>query len=79
MSETLTNAQILGAWISIFLTLCTLSFLYDDNPFYKLAEHLFIGTSIGIIVNGAAGFFGEASGVSQNIGPRIDQIIRRVG
>jgi hypothetical protein len=50
MSETLTNAQILGAWISIFLTLCTLSFLYDDNPFYKLAEHLFIGTSIGIIV-----------------------------
>lgn len=34
--------------------------------------------SIGIIVNGAAGFFGEASGVSQNIGPRIDQIIRDV-
>ncbi|WP_299173780.1 AI-2E family transporter [uncultured Brevundimonas sp.] len=32
--------------------------------------------SIAIIVNGAAGFFGEASGVSQNIGPRIDQIIR---
>lgn len=31
--------------------------------------------SIGIIVNGAAGFFGEASGVSQNLGPRIDQII----
>ena len=34
--------------------------------------------SIAIIVNGAAGFFGEASGVSQNIGPRIDQIIRDV-
>jgi AI-2 transport protein TqsA len=32
--------------------------------------------SIAIIVNGAAGFFGEASGVSQNLGPRIDQIIR---
>lgn len=32
--------------------------------------------SIFIIVNGAAGFFGEASGVSQNLGPRIDQIIR---
>jgi len=31
--------------------------------------------SIGIIVNGATGFFGEASGVSQNLGPRIDQII----
>ena len=34
--------------------------------------------SIAIIVNGAAGFFGEASGVSQNIGPRIDQVIRDV-
>ncbi|OGN51418.1 MAG: AI-2E family transporter [Caulobacterales bacterium RIFOXYB1_FULL_67_16] len=34
--------------------------------------------SIAIIVNGAAGFFGEASGVSQNIGPRIDQILRDV-
>lgn len=34
--------------------------------------------SIGIIVNGAAGFFGEASGVSQNLGPRIDQIIHDV-
>ena len=34
--------------------------------------------SIAIMVNGAAGFFGEASGVSQNIGPRIDQIIRDV-
>ena len=34
--------------------------------------------AIAIMVNGAAGFFGEASGVSQNIGPRIDQIIRDV-
>ena len=50
MTETLSTADLLGAWVSIFLTLCVLSFLYDDNPFYKLAEHLFIGTSIGIIV-----------------------------
>jgi len=34
--------------------------------------------SIAIIVDGAAGFFGQASGVSQNLGPRIDQIIRDV-
>jgi predicted PurR-regulated permease PerM len=32
--------------------------------------------SIAIIVNGAAGFFGEASGVSTRLGPRIDQVIR---
>ncbi|QBX37148.1 AI-2E family transporter [Brevundimonas sp. S30B] len=31
--------------------------------------------SIAIIINGAAGFFSEASGVTANIGPRIDQIL----
>lgn len=31
--------------------------------------------SIGIIVNGAAGFFDEATGVTSRIGPRIDQIL----
>ncbi len=28
-----------------FLTLSILSFLYKDNPFYKFAEHLFVGVS----------------------------------
>jgi hypothetical protein len=27
--------------------LCIFSFLYKDNPFYKLAEHLFVGISAG--------------------------------
>ncbi|MBJ95352.1 MAG: hypothetical protein CMP23_12890 [Rickettsiales bacterium] len=39
---------IVGTWLSIFLTLSILSFLYDDNPIYKLAEHLFMGLGIGI-------------------------------
>jgi hypothetical protein len=39
------SAQGLGMWIAAFLSLCILSFLYDDNPFYKFAEHLFIGVS----------------------------------
>ena len=34
--------------------------------------------SIAIMVNGAAGFFTDASGVSTSIGPRIDQIIADV-
>lgn len=42
--------EILGFWLSIFLTFCILSFLYKDNPFYKMAEHLFIGVSIGYVV-----------------------------
>jgi hypothetical protein len=32
-------------WFAAFLTLCIISFLYDDNPFYKFAEHLFVGCS----------------------------------
>jgi AI-2 transport protein TqsA len=32
--------------------------------------------SIAIIVDGAAGFFSEASGLTTNLGPRLDQILR---
>ena len=46
----LATIDIIGVWVGIFLTMCVLSFLYGDNPFYKLAEHLFIGVSIGYIV-----------------------------
>jgi len=45
--EMLTTVDIVGAWISIFLTISVLSFLYDDNPIYKITEHLFMGVSIG--------------------------------
>lgn len=34
-------------WIGGLLTLCILSFLYKDNPFYKFAEHLFVGVANG--------------------------------
>ena len=39
--------DILGAWIAVFLTLAIFSFLYKDNAFYKIAEHLFVGVSAG--------------------------------
>ncbi len=42
--------DIFGYWLGIFLTFAILSFLYKDNPIYKLAEHLFIGVSIGYVV-----------------------------
>ena len=41
------SLEIFGAWLAVLLTLCILSFLYDDNPFYKAAEHLYIGMSAG--------------------------------
>ena len=39
--------ELLGSWIAVFLTLAIFSFLYKDNPFYKFAEHAFIGVSAG--------------------------------
>jgi hypothetical protein len=41
------NIETLGIWLGAFFTLCILSFLYKDNPFYKLAEHVFVGISAG--------------------------------
>ena len=46
---TLPFVDVLGYWIGIFLTLSIMSYLYKDNPFYKLAEHLFVGVSIGYV------------------------------
>ncbi|MBI3329974.1 MAG: hypothetical protein HYZ81_25105 [Nitrospinae bacterium] len=39
--------MVAGAWVAAWLTLCLFSFLYRDNPFYKLAEHLYIGVTVG--------------------------------
>jgi len=38
-------AHAIGVWIGALLTLMIFSFLYKDNPFYKFAEHLFVGVS----------------------------------
>ena len=38
---------MIGPWIAAFLTLAILSYLYKDNPFYKVSEHLFVGISTG--------------------------------
>ena len=46
----LATMDVIGYWIAIFLTICILSYLYKDNPFYKFAEHLFIGVSLGYVI-----------------------------
>ncbi len=42
--------EVLQVWLVLALTLCIFSFLYRDNPLYKLAEHLFVGVSAGYYV-----------------------------
>ena len=39
--------HVLGIWIGAFLTFAIYSFLYKDNPFYKIAEQIFVGLSAG--------------------------------
>jgi len=41
----LSVSRTIGLWVAAFLTLCIFSFLYGDNPFYKLAEAIFVGAS----------------------------------
>jgi len=40
-------ADAVGLWIGAFFTLGIISFLYKDNPWYKLCESIFVGVSAG--------------------------------
>ncbi len=40
-------ATEIGVWIAALLTLAIYSFLYKDNPIYKVAENIFVGVSAG--------------------------------
>ncbi len=44
--------DIWGTWLAGLLTLAIFSFLYADNPVYKVAEHLFVGVSAayGVVI-----------------------------
>jgi hypothetical protein len=44
------DATVLGAWVATGLTLFIFSFLYKDNPLFKLAEHLYVGVSVGYTI-----------------------------
>jgi hypothetical protein len=39
--------RTIALWIAAFFTLAILSFLYRDNPFYKIAESVLVGVSAG--------------------------------
>ncbi len=38
-------SRTIGVWVAAFFTLSIFSFLYKDNPFYKLAESVVVGVS----------------------------------
>ncbi len=37
-------------WLAALLTLAIFSFLFKDNPFYRLAEHIFLGVANGYAI-----------------------------
>ncbi|MDO8670393.1 MAG: hypothetical protein Q7O66_03065 [Dehalococcoidia bacterium] len=41
------DSTVIGIWVAAALTLIVLSYVLSDNPLYKLAEHIFVGTSVG--------------------------------
>jgi hypothetical protein len=45
-------AHVLFSWqaVGALLTFFIFSFLFKDNPFYKFAEHLFVGVSLGYTI-----------------------------
>jgi lipoprotein signal peptidase len=51
MSPQLVSSEVLlGAWVATLLSLFIYSFLYKDNPLFKLAEHIFVGASVGYVL-----------------------------
>jgi hypothetical protein len=46
----MTLSHDIWTWIGALLSLAIFSFLYKDNPFYKTAEHLFVGITNGYAV-----------------------------
>jgi hypothetical protein len=39
--------QLIGIWLAAALTVAIFSFLYKDNPLFKLGESIFLGTALG--------------------------------
>jgi hypothetical protein len=39
--------EVFGTWLAAFFTLGIISFLYKDNPWYKISESIFVGISAG--------------------------------
>ncbi len=57
-----------GITFAAFLTLAVMSFLYKDNPFYKFAEHLYVGVSAAYWMT--LGFWTTMVG---NLFPRVSE------
>ncbi|HOF66423.1 MAG TPA: hypothetical protein PLX54_03555 [Candidatus Fermentibacter daniensis] len=42
--------ETIGLWVAAILTLAVFSFLYKENPLYRFAEHVVVGSSLGYTI-----------------------------
>lgn len=68
-------ARTVGLWVAALLTLCIFSFLYGDNPFYRLAEAVFVGVSAAYAMT--VGFWTEI--VQNLLGNLVPELMRAWG
>jgi hypothetical protein len=46
----MSGLAVFEIWVAAFFTLAIFSFLYKDNPVFRLAEHIFAGVSVGYYI-----------------------------
>ncbi len=46
----MSGMALFETWVAAFFTLAIFSFLYKDNPVFRLAEHIFAGISVGYYI-----------------------------
>ena len=68
MVESMSFLDHFQIWLRAYLILSLFSFLYKDNPFYKLSEHIFAGLSAGYYV----GLIWQSVILQQLINPMFD-------
>jgi hypothetical protein len=66
--EGMTFIQHFQLWLRAYLILSLFSFLYRDNRFYRLSEHIFAGLSAGYYV----GLIWQTVIIQQLVNPMID-------
>jgi hypothetical protein len=64
-------SRTVGLWISAFLTLAILSFLYRDNVFYKVAESIMVGFSAAWAMVGAGFWEAIIPKLAANLAPDL--------
>ncbi|MDI6733741.1 MAG: hypothetical protein QME51_08895 [Planctomycetota bacterium] len=47
MIESISTLQVIEVWLAVGFTLMMYSFLYKDNPLFKLGEYIYVGLSAG--------------------------------